>query len=396
MAKEESLIKLLKQIEPFEYDISKAPISIAEEIVEYYIADGYDFVKYEAIGGESILFRIKRDNKFYLAKFARPIIYKGMTYKSPWLLRKFSSSRKIDEKKYDEDSYRFVDGCDIQSQLNSILSQKALGNYGYVPYVVSRGRGNILYYIMEYVEAKGIMEWTQRANKKDRLDFFHSLVCLVHYLFHRHGIIHRDLKFDNVLVAGNGSGSYKPVVIDFGICKNISVKKQIPTGRNRGIGSPLFGSPEQLNNLKSTDYRSDVFMLGTLLWVIWCGRIPKIIKSRKEIENIWEFFPPGDLPYELQNIYELCTRKDPIERYQEIGELQRDLEQVVLPKDSKVIHKHTTKIIKQQNKTTKVKGVRHYSMEEIRQNCDKEEMVEPLYNIINGFIRLLTKGNKTK
>ncbi len=335
---------------------------------------------------------VKRQGKFYVVKFALPWIYKGVTFRDVWNLRAFSKFvGKDKEDDYTEDSYRFVDGCQIQHQVNSIITKKALGNWGHVPYIVQRGYRNKLYYVMEYVEAQDLLEWSKKASKIAKLNFFHSVVGLVHYALHNHSIIHRDLKIDNLMVVDGAEP--KPVLIDFGLAKNTSVQKQIQTSNNTRIGSPLFAPFEQLTKLSSTDFRSDIFMLGTLFWTIWAGEIPRVAKDRREILTIWEYFPPDVFPMELQHIYELCTKIEPIERYQEIGDLQRELEKVVLKDEPKVINRHVTNVF-QAKPGKKVKGIRYYSKEEIAKHVVDDRHTEIIYNIVNGFIQLITKGSK--
>ena len=387
-SKKKDCISVLKQIETFCEDLSKAPITLAEKLIYYIdINCQYQFVRYLAIGGESVLLQIKKDNKFYVAKFALPWIYEGTSFRNVWNLIKFAkfvSKEKQDD--YTEDSYRFADGCHIQSQINSVITKKSLGMYGYVPYVIESGRQGILYYIMEYVEGQNILDWAKRSSKVNKIEFFHSLVCLVNYAFHCHGVIHRDLKYDNILVSGGESP--KPIILDFGLCKNTSIQKKIPTANNTKIGSPLFGSPEQLKKLKSSDFRSDIFMLGTLFWIIWKGKEPVTVKNRDEVDCIWEYFPVDVFPLELQRIYELCTAQDPIDRYQEIGDLQRDLEKVILPTEKPaVVERIETRLIE---KAPQRKLLREYTREEIAEFANPEN-VEPIYNIVNGFIRLFNK-----
>src|SRR5690606_12106593 len=109
-------------------------------------------------------------------------------------------------------------------------------------------------------------------------------VCQAIQHAHQKGIIHRDIKPNNVLVALYDD---QPVVkvIDFGVAKATGqplTDKTLATGFNAVVGTPQYMSPEQatLNNL-DIDTRSDVYALGVLLYELLVGSPPF---SRKELE----------------------------------------------------------------------------------------------------------------
>jgi len=134
------------------------------------------------------------------------------------------------------------------------------------------------YFVMELVKGVPITEYcdVHQRTPKERLELF---VTVCHAVQHAHqkGIIHRDIKPNNVLVTLHDD---KPVVkvIDFGIAKATSgqlTDKTLYTGFAQLIGTPLYMSPEQASmNGLDVDTRSDVYSLGVLLYELLTGTTP--------------------------------------------------------------------------------------------------------------------------
>jgi DNA-binding beta-propeller fold protein YncE/predicted Ser/Thr protein kinase len=129
------------------------------------------------------------------------------------------------------------------------------------------------YIAMEYVRGRHLSAWAKEAtvSLRQKLTVLRDVALAVQHA-HRHGVIHRDLKPDNVLI----DASDQPHVMDFGLAKRMteSTANIGLTVQGLIVGTPAYMSPEQAEGRREVDGRTDVYALGVMLFEILAGRVP--------------------------------------------------------------------------------------------------------------------------
>jgi tetratricopeptide (TPR) repeat protein/tRNA A-37 threonylcarbamoyl transferase component Bud32 len=158
---------------------------------------------------------------------------------------------------------------------------------------------------------------------------------------HKQGVVHRDLKSNNIMIDKEGNVR----IMDFGIARSLEAKGI--TGAGVMIGTPEYMSPEQVEG-KETDQRSDIYSLGVVLYEMITGRVPfdgdtpftTGIKHKSEIPKDPKELNP-QIPDELNHVILKCLEKDKENRLQSAKEIHSVLENIErgMPTTEKAIPK---------------------------------------------------------
>ena len=143
---------------------------------------------------------------------------------------------------------------------------------------------------------------------------------------HQQGVIHRDLKPDNILIHADGS----PVISDFGIARAVS-GYVASTGVNMTIGTPQYLSPEQAQG-RLVDQRADFYALGVTLYKAATGELPFTSSDWFELARMHVEDAPASLRKKrpalskrFERVVMKCLAKHPDDRYRDAAELLADL-----------------------------------------------------------------------
>ena len=186
------------------------------------------------------------------------------------------------------------------------------------------GQENDRHFIaMEYLEGQSLRDILQMQGAlplRETLEIATQLCEALSYA-HAHGVVHRDVKPDNVHILPGGVVK----LTDFGIAR-ITAEPSI-TSQGQVFGTPSYMSPEQVAS-QSVDHRTDVFSLGITLYEMVTGRKPfigdSVITITYNIMNLQPTMPVG-VPPMLQGILQKALAKDPNLRYQNAAALAADL-----------------------------------------------------------------------
>jgi eukaryotic-like serine/threonine-protein kinase len=141
---------------------------------------------------------------------------------------------------------------------------------------------------------------------------------------HRAGVVHRDLKPDNIFLAAEPDGHIIPKILDFGVSKLESSSGPVLTVDGAVLGTPTFMSPEQARGARNVDARSDVFSAGILLYVMLAGSNPFERDSfHGVVSAILSDDPPrlASVPDALWAVLAKALAKDASERFADATEL---------------------------------------------------------------------------
>ena len=186
------------------------------------------------------------------------------------------------------------------------------------------------YIVMEYVDGITLKEYLkQRGGALTWKETVHFATQVLSALQHAHskGIIHRDVKPQNIMLLADGSIK----MMDFGIARFSRAQSQ--TVSDKAIGSVHYISPEQAKG-ERTDARTDIYSVGVMLYEMLSGRLPfdgdgavsiaimQISEKPKPLAEIAPKTPAG-----LRQITEKAMEKDPDKRYQSAQEMLAAIEE---------------------------------------------------------------------
>jgi serine/threonine protein kinase len=194
----------------------------------------------------------------------------------------------------------------------------------------------VVFLVMEYLDGRTLKDIirSEGAMPLDRAAEITRQVSGALDAAHQQGVVHRDLKSDNIMLSQTNGGDWAKV-LDFGIAKIQQVegaRDHDITAPNLVIGTPQYMSPEQCSQTSPIDARSDVYSLGVIIYEMLSGRVPFTGESPTVIMMKQVQDPPPsildarpDLLASVNKLIERALAKKPADRFQTAGELSAAL-----------------------------------------------------------------------
>ena len=197
-------------------------------------------------------------------------------------------------------------------------------------YDVSFGE-RLQYIVMEYIDGITLKEYIEQQQDIKWKEAVHFTVQILRALQHAHdkGIVHRDIKPQNIMLLPDGTIK----VTDFGIARFSRNEIRATSATDKAIGSVHYISPEQARG-DITDEKADIYSTGVMLYEMLTGRLPfeadsavsvAIMQLQSEPKLPREINP--SIPEGLEEITIKAMQKDPAKRYQSAAEMLYDIDE---------------------------------------------------------------------
>ncbi len=219
-----------------------------------------------------------------------------------------------------------------------------IDDFGYDP------KQGVYYYSMELLEGQSLRDLLRKPPyylSPERTVHIAIQVCEAMSVAHQEGMVHRDLKPDNIfLISHNGQPDFVKI-LDFGLAKPLDPDEPDFTEVGKVVGTPEYMSPEQcrgptpeerIRGISHVDGRADLYSLGIVMFQCLTGRAPFTLDGEPTPQNFLKLMsrqisekPPSILklrqgiPTALAHIVKRALKKNPDRRYQSMKELQNAL-----------------------------------------------------------------------
>ena len=191
-------------------------------------------------------------------------------------------------------------------------------------------RPGLFYFLMEYVDGANLRDAMAAGLKPGQALEVVRQVCEALRFAHDRGIVHRDVKPENVLLTRGGTVK----IADFGLAKlgrpvdaneEESPKPWTLTGTRQAMGTPHYMAPEQLRGTRDVDHRADIYSLGVVFYELLTGELP-----------VGRFAPPSSrkgVDARLDEVVLKALASEPAERYQSVSDVRDAVDSLGLPGD---------------------------------------------------------------
>jgi eukaryotic-like serine/threonine-protein kinase len=235
-------------------------------------------------------------------------------------------------------------GISVERFRREVLLAAQLQHPHVVPVLTAGDAGGVPWFSMPYVDGDSLRQRLERGpvGTGEVISILRDVARALAYA-HGHGIVHRDIKPDNVLLSAGSA-----TVTDFGIAKAISAARTDGGGRQAtltqigtSIGTPTYMAPEQAAADPNADHRVDLYAFGVMAYELIAGQPPfrgntparllaaHMSEAPRDLRSV-----RADIPPALADLIMACLAKDPDDRPQQARDLVRVLETVTSSGDA--------------------------------------------------------------
>ncbi len=197
-----------------------------------------------------------------------------------------------------------------------------------------------VYFVMEYLQGQGLSDLIRKQSiTLERAVPIVTQIARALQAAHKLGIVHRDMKPENVFLVRREEEEDFVKILDFGIAKisdrDNEGKRLTKTGMI--FGTPEYMSPEQAAG-KALDHRVDVYALGCIMFEMFTGKVPfdgdsfmAVLTQHmfEPVPPIEELNPETDIPESVRNVVYKAMAKEPDERYPDMAAIETDLQRAL-------------------------------------------------------------------
>ncbi|MBM3392137.1 MAG: hypothetical protein FJY34_09230 [Betaproteobacteria bacterium] len=208
-------------------------------------------------------------------------------------------------------------------------------------YDYGTGPGGEFWYAMEYLEGLALSDLVERYGPlpPSRAAYVLRQACASLWEAHACGLVHRDIKPQNIMLCDIHGERDVVKVLDFGLVKQMSDEQTRDlTSTLRILGTPLYMSPERIRHPGDADARADIYSLGAVGYFLLTGK--RLFETETEHDLLYQAMhvvpplasesAPHPLPVELDALIARCVEKDPDKRPQSMAEVASALDAVLV------------------------------------------------------------------
>ncbi len=199
-------------------------------------------------------------------------------------------------------------------------------------YDFGRSREGVFYYAMEYINGAHLGQLVEYSGPVEPGRCIHLLKQLCRALLEAHqaGVVHRDVKPQNIMVCNRGGEPDFVKLFDYGLVKAFAPGVELNSSQTKVVvGTPRFMAPERLNSPWLADPRVDVYSVGALAYYLLTAQLPPLVTSGDEIENDQPGVETLDLPpgvVDFGGMLCICMSVEPASRPSSMSSLLRELD----------------------------------------------------------------------